>query len=594
MPIVDSIVFSHSLGIEQLNYKFLFEFRAQLIMLKLFFWSAMAIGCMAMPSIINSHTNEQDATRIIKKDLPTDEIPEPSNFLLTPEEQDLEHGKSHKREKKSPWASNQVVSSRLPSILLKIVRKYFGVAIHKFFFSCNLYFQYNTYAAQGDPNVQQHYAPRNYYQHDQPAELARSQRRYRTTESNPDFQFIVQQLNALFEQEKVARQRRLRQAEKRSGNQNNFEQHSSSAQGNGGSMENSYSMYEPFLGGSQEAAPRMRPTEPETGSGQQNYPYHYVPAPPAQPPYSPSAQPPYSPPAQPQYSPAAQPQYSHAVLPPYSPPAQPPYSPPAQPQYAPPAPPQPYYAPKIAPIPHAHAAPHNFQHLQPQPAQHTSSCANNLLIGCQPKVESVPCSGSYDGSYAQPFPVAPAYPIQPYHAHPVPSHYRGLNSPRAMNDAPSPTTAEPLPSTKMPEVNSNSPRAETSKTIDVNEPVAAKPLPADDKPKDTPKAEFESTITPSVVEPEKEGKAEEKESSKTDATIKQNENVAARTNSQDNAYENFRKRIEANKRVKETEAQIAVPARVDPIEPPTVNRPLSGASPLLERSARSEYNNVMW
>lgn len=89
------------------------------------------------------------------------------------------------------------------------------------------------------------------------------------------------------------------------------------------------------------------------------------------------------------------------------------------PPYPYPHPSQPEYSPQV----NSMAA---YYQQQPQPK---SSCGSNLLIGCQPHVQHVPCSSSYESQ-------AQSYPIQPYPVQPAPI-YPGLTSAyNNMRDAP--------------------------------------------------------------------------------------------------------------------------------------------------------------
>lgn len=92
------------------------------------------------------------------------------------------------------------------------------------------------------------------------------------------------------------------------------------------------------------------------------------------------------------------------------------------------------YSPQITPVPTFSGGSQNTQQQSP--------CAKNLLVGCQPHVQLVPCSSSYE-SHPQP------YPIQQYQPHPQPAPihqyqpqpappYQILNSPHFRSKIPVP------------------------------------------------------------------------------------------------------------------------------------------------------------
>lgn len=93
-------------------------------------------------------------------------------------------------------------------------------------------------------------------------------------------------------------------------------------------------------------------------------------------------------------------------------------------------------------------------HHQQQP----SSCGKNLLIGCQPHVQHVPCSSSYE-SHLQPYPIQ-AYPVQPA---PI---YPGLTSPHIVGEtlvSGQTPTVESIPSVQTTPAGINTAKSDDSK-----------------------------------------------------------------------------------------------------------------------------------
>lgn len=140
----------------------------------------------------------------------------------------------------------------------------------------------------------------------------------------------------------------------------------------------------------------------------------------------------------------------------------------------PPNPPPPEYSPQVNSM-----APY----YQQQPQQ-KSSCGSNLLIGCQPQVQHVPCSSSYESQ-------AQSYPIQPYPVQPAPI-YPGLTSGYNMRDAP-PQGNELNANVHTPEQNINFGRSEVPNGNVEHGTNATKTSPANDKKDDAVHSGTESS-----------------------------------------------------------------------------------------------------
>lgn len=423
-------------------------------------------------------------------------------------------------------------------------------------------FQYDMYPAPTDPIVQPVYAPRNYYEYDQPAELVRSERRYRTTD--PDAEFHLMQrlvtLRNLIEQEQqmhATRERRMRQSGGRPVRQNNFEL-----------LENQSS--DPQIVNSMSELFDMANADSEAGSPEPevsffppfvyNYPKYNYPLP-----YSQQAP-------------------SHASYTPHITPVVTPSGPPSA-AYAPhfvhnapsPRPPPPAYAPHIAPIAPAHHHNYHQQLPQPQPAP-ASPCAKNLLVGCQPHVQQVPCSSSYENQ-------AEPYPFQPYNVQQSAPLQSGLSPAHNLN-APPARKIEPIsiPSTtEAPTTNSAQ-----SDVPNANKPdkiVVAQLAPPTDNKEVAEHSENEplTTTTAKAVTETKPVDAgaikvgQEHERSREFSTIRKD----------------FMQRIHA-KRTRELDAQNAHPAKVVPMEQPYANRQVPAAPSVRDHLSHSEYNNLMW
>lgn len=77
----------------------------------------MIVGCMSMAAHIKSKTSIEASTKTIEEDLPSDEIPN----LLAPEEQKVAANdiELHKREKKSPWNTNNNNNPQMVNVLFQ-------------------------------------------------------------------------------------------------------------------------------------------------------------------------------------------------------------------------------------------------------------------------------------------------------------------------------------------------------------------------------------------------------------------------------------------------------------------------------------------
>lgn len=159
--------------------------------------------------------------------------------------------------------------------------------------------------------------------------------------------------------------------------------------------------------------------------------------------------------------------------------------------YAYPNPSQPEYSPQLNMM-------SAYYQQQPHPK---ASCGSNLLIGCQPQVQHVPCSSSYESP-------AQSYPIQPY---PVPAApiYSGLTSayaPAQGNDAYNMRVApaqgnELNANVNTPEQNMYFGRSDVPNGNAQHESNATQSMPASDKKEDAVQSGTEaSTETPSAAQ----------------------------------------------------------------------------------------------
>lgn len=420
------------------------------------------------------------------------------------------------------------------------------------------------YSAESNQNAQ-----KNYYESDQPAELARSGRRYRTTDPEGEY-YLMQRLIALRDQiEKeqqmfAARQRRLRHAEYRSSNQNNYAESDK--------HRNTLNMIDSDLGGPQRSTSETESADSELGTVPVNLFTLPLPTIPGLPPL----------PALP------------SLIPTFVP-AKPV---PTQPSYSPKVPPPAAYAPPPAPSAPAPYVPHftsTYQpsYYQPEPVQYQQQtpCAKNLLVGCQPHVQQVPCSSSsYEPQPPQYQHYEPPPPPQyqhyessapQYHPQPLPHYRNEVQSVRLESEEPSHEIAHvsnvqaPVPSTQMARSNDLNEKAECKAKV-TESPTTTTTT--------TEKPSIEVSVASVMAHP-KEIKHTEPEGTK---ILKENE-VSSPTdrelqqlNAMDEAREKFLEMINARKR-----AQLAGSGRVIP---PTVSRPL----PNVPTKMRSEYNNPMW
>lgn len=392
------------------------------------------------------------------------------------------------------------------------------------------------YSAPNVPIVQPVYAPQNYYEYDQPAELVRSERRYRTTDPNAEYK-LMQRLVTL---RNLIEHEQQMHAVRHPSHHNNFEQldNQSSNPQAFNSMSDIFDMDDSDLGA-------VSP-EPEVSffpPFAYNHPKYNYPAP------------------YPQQAP------SHAAYTPHITPVVAPSGPPSA-AYAPhfvhnfpaPRPPSPSYAPQSAPI--APSYHHNYPQQFPQPQPTPSSpCAKNLLVGCQPHVQQVPCSSSYENQ-AQPYPIQP-YPIQPYPSQPAP-YASGLASPHTVIEPPAPKI-EPIPIASTTEApTTNSAQSDVPIANKQDKIVVAQMSQSTGKKEVSENSESEPLTTTTTAKAVIETKIVDAGATKLGQQHERSRELST-------ARKDFMQRIQA-KQTRELDAQKAHPAKVVPMEHPHGNR----------------------